>query len=626
MNKMLSLIFIYLVILPLQTYAQAPQADGLLIKLKGAPSGFKSHSFLAQNKGKFKLQATYGKLGMHHIKLAQGESLNQTIQELSKDPLVEYVEPNYLFSLPSPIQDDPMQALSLNEENYELFNYTYSQSGNQAVQLNEAWTQASTSVAQPIIVAVIDTGIDYQHPVFTSKNALWINPAESAGQAGSDDDGNGYTDDIYGWNFAENNANPMDSDHAEIRSHGTHVAGIILGVNQALQSAEQSRIKIMGLKFLAAGGTGSTSAAIQAIYYAVNNGAKVINMSWGGPSYSQALHDALAYAYHNGVILVAAAGNSAKDNDLGPMYPANFPIPSQLTVGAINDFDELASFSNFGLNRVQVTAPGVAIYSTSLNGFRIMSGTSMAAPFVAGLAAMILAERPDLTSYQVRNLLMNTADAIPDLLQKILSGNRVQALNAIVSAKNQMQMMSRLPDYQALKPADSRQPASEAQVLPAQQSGGCGMVSASHFPNWLQKMNQGGSHAGPLTLGLSLLPLLVWQILRRRAMKASGALLRRYPRVALDSNITINVGGREMVAHMKSLSAGGAAIEVETLLEKGGVVSLQIQSPDGTQMVEVQGEVVWSEANQSYGVQFANSQDEVANWFQKTVGGAASSG
>lgn len=623
MNKMLISFFLYLYVWP--AIAETLVADGLLIKLKGAPSGFKSHSFLAQHPGQFKLQATYGKLGMHHLKLNPSQNLQQTIQELSKDPLVEYVEPNYIFSLPSPVNEDPVAPLKINDENYELYNYTYSQSGNQAVQLNEAWNQATRSVDQPIIVAVIDTGIDYQHPVFTAKEALWVNAAEQAGQAGRDDDGNGYIDDIYGWNFADHNANSMDSDHVDIRSHGTHVAGIVLGVNQALQSSEASRIKLMGLKFLSAGGTGATSAAIQAIYYAVNNGAKVINMSWGGPSYSQALHDALAYAYQNGVILVAAAGNSANDNDLGPMYPANFPIPSQLTVGAINDYDELASFSNFGLNRVQVTAPGVAIYSTSLNGFRIMSGTSMAAPFVSGLAAMVLAERPDLSSYQVRNLLINTSDAIPDLLQKILSGNRVQALNAIVSAKNQLQMMGRLPDYQALKPADSRQPASdqESQGLPAQHSGGCGLVSASHFPHWLQVMNQGGGSAGPLTLGLSLLPLLVWQLLRRRASLVVGSALRRYPRVALDSDIKINVGGREMVAQMKSLSAGGVAIEVETLLEKGGIVSLQIQSPDGTQMVEVQGQVVWSEANQAYGVQFSNTQDEVAQWFQKTVRGAA---
>lgn len=619
-------LFLYLILYSMGVESQTQQADGLLIKLKGAPSGFKSHSFLTQNKGKFKLQATYGKLGMHHIKLSPGDDVSQVIQTLSQDPMIEYVEPNFLFSLPVPVKEDPIQALSFNEENFELFNYTYSQSGNQAVKLNEAWTQASTQVSQPVVVAVIDTGIDYQHPVFTSKNAIWINPAESAGQAGQDDDGNGYIDDIYGWNFAESNANPMDSEHPDIRSHGTHVAGIVLGVNQALQSSEESRIKIMGLKFLAAGGTGSTSAAIQAIYYAVNNGAQIINMSWGGPSYSQALHDALAYAYQNGVILIAAAGNSAADNDAGPMYPANFPIPSQLTVGAINDYDQLASFSNYGLSRVQVTAPGVAIYSTSLNGFRIMSGTSMAAPFVAGLAAMILAERPDLTSYQVRNLLMNTADSIPDLLQKILSGNRVQALNALLSAKNQLQTLNHIPNYQALRPSEGRQPANElgSQEMSARH-GGCGLVSASQFPNWLQKINQGGPHSGPLTVGLSLLPLLAWQLLRRRAAQASsGALLRRYPRIALDSNIKINVGGREMVAHMKSLSAGGAAIQVETLLEKGGVVSLQIQSPDGVQMVEVQGQVVWSEANQSYGVQFADQQAEVAGWFQKTVVSKAS--
>lgn len=318
-------------------YAAAPVVEGeFLVKLKGRPQVQKSQAFVAKTRGRFKLKATYGELGMHYLKAQPGENPAQLFDQLKNDPDVEYVEPNYLISLSLPQNTEgENQAFSASSGSN-----SYTQSNVPQIQVSESWGHLSPTKRQdpisgkdPVIVAVIDSGVDFNHPLLVNKGAIWENEVEKAASSAGvdyrnslDDDGNGYPDDLRGWNFAENNNNPMDSDAPSIRGHGTHVAGIVVGVTQPIQGSDPARVKIMPLKFLSSSGTGSTSAAISAIYYAVRNGARIINMSWGGPSYSQALHEALAYAYRQGVLLVAAAGNSMKNNDLEPMYPANFPI------------------------------------------------------------------------------------------------------------------------------------------------------------------------------------------------------------------------------------------------------------------------------------------------------------
>ena len=595
-----------------------PHIQGeLLIKMKGRPNASKSQAFVGKASGKLQLKATYGQLGIHHMKLKSGQDLTSVVNELRADPDVEYVEPNYILRL---VEHSGVEKLSLEEgDSYMAQSWSpsgYSQTGNQGVKVSEAWEAKNGSHNHLPIVAVIDSGVDYNHPALVSKDSIWMNQMELNGTSGYDDDGNGYTDDVYGWNFADGNNNPMDTDAPDIRSHGTHVAGIVVGVTQPLNSVSQSNVKIMSLKFLGTGGAGSTSAAIQAVYYAVRNGARIINMSWGGGSYSQALHDALAYAYSNGVVLIAAAGNSSRDNDTTEMYPANLPVPSQLTVGAVNDMDSLATFSNFGRNRVQISAPGVSVYSTAVGGYRILSGTSMAAPFVSGLAAMVMYERPEMSGYQVRNLLLNSADSLGGLVEKIQQGSRAQALSTILNAQNTLQAQGFQPVYQSLRPStDSRAPASEVEPV---QMGGCGMVSTSVMSRWMSGGPGGGASGSQPSLGwliaLSLLPLIVWQGLRVRSHIVDIAARRRHDRFTMNSAIKVKVGNRELVGQMDTISAGGLSFKADTLLDKGGTVTLQIASPDGSEQLEVQGRIVWSEENQSYGVQFSEEKSEIQGW------------
>ncbi|MCS6837896.1 MAG: S8 family serine peptidase [Bdellovibrionaceae bacterium] len=591
-----------------------------LIKLKGQPQVFKSQSFIGKFQGKTQLKAAYGQLGIHHVRVKPNENIEDVLQQLKNDPDVAYVEPNYVIKLTLPEEDErSIQSFGL-EEGYQWLlqresQGVFSATSHSQLGVPEVWQKISSHPQQLPVVAVIDSGVDYNHPVFVSKGAIWKNELEVAGYAGQDDDGNGYRDDVFGWNFAENNANPMDSDAPDIRSHGTHVAGIILGVTQPYSSEAPARIKIMPLKFLGSGGTGTTGGAVQAIYYAVRNGAKIINMSWGGPHYSQALHDALAYAYSQGALLVAAAGNSAKNNDVEPMFPANFPIPSQLTVAAVNDFDNLAFFSNFGVNRVPISAPGVAIYSTSVGGYRVLSGTSMAAPFIAGVAALVMSERPDLTAYQVRNLIFNSASHLPSLMQKVTEGSRVQVLATILNSQSHLIGERNPPPYDPSGGSNaSRAPASQEGA----KAGGCGMISTSIFQSWFSTSGPGAPWSPksrlPFVLGLTLLPLILWQILRLKAQITDFANRRRHERFFMNSAIKVKIGERELVGQMNTISAGGLSFQADQMLEKGGLVTLQIQSPNGEDTIEVQGRIVWSEANKAYGVQFSEEKSEVQSW------------
>ena len=610
------------------TFAAAPVVEGeFLVKLKGRPQVHKSQAFVAKTRGQFRLKATYGELGMHHLKAQAGENPAQLFEQLKNDPDVEYVEPNYLISLSLPQNtEEPPQAMSTSSEN------TYTQSYVPQIQVTESWRHLSPTKQQdpekgkdPVIVAVIDSGVDYNHPLLVNKGAIWENEMEKVAASSSssylnnqDDDGNGYPDDIRGWNFVENNNDPMDTDVDPVKGHGTHVAGIIVGVTQPIESDEPSRVKIMPLKFLDSSGKGPTSNAISAIYYAVRNGARIINMSWGGPIYSQALHEALAYAYRRGVLLVAAAGNSARNNDLEPMYPANFPIPSQITVAASTSFDNLASFSNFGTGRVHVAAPGsfvrslkVVTHATKPGYFHSLSGTSMAAPFVSGLAAMVLFEKPELNHIQVRQLILNSASQLSYLASMIQQGARVQALQTILNAKNASLMGSlSIPDYVPVEPQYAgRSVASERQ-------GGCGSVSTTVFSRWMSQWNDRLFSAHPVAwlVVLSLLPIVVWQILRVRAAVQAHLRRRRHERFIMNSDIKVKVGDQELIAHLNTISVGGVSFSTEQMIDKGGLVSMQITSPDGSQSFEVCGRIVWSEANKAYGVQFVEEKHEVLTW------------
>ena len=284
-----------------------------------------------------------------------------------------------------------------------------------AIGASTAWNY--TTGSNQIIVAVVDTGVDYTHPDLAAN--IWRNTGEVAGN-GADDDGNGYIDDYYGYNFNASNSNPMDDN-----GHGTHVAGIIGGVgNNATGVAGVNwNVQIMSLKFMSASGSGSTSGAVSAINYAVNMGAKVINNSWGGSGYSAALASAIQYAQSRGVIVVNAAGNSSTNVDSSPYYPASFNYGNTLTVAASDQSNNLASFSNFGSDTVDIAAPGVSIISTiNSNRYAYYSGTSMAAPYVAGAAALVWSRNPTWSYSQVINALLSTTTASSGLSGRVSSG------------------------------------------------------------------------------------------------------------------------------------------------------------------------------------------------------------
>ncbi len=271
--------------------------------------------------------------------------------------------------------------------------------GPYGLQATTAWDLETGS--EDIVVAVIDTGVDYTHPDLAAN--MWVNTAEIPGN-NIDDDGNGIKDDIYGAKFVSSpNGNPMDDN-----SHGTHVAGTIgaVGNNGLGVVGVNWRVKIMALKFLSSSGSGSLSGAIQAINYMVMMKARgvnirVVNNSWGGGGYSQPLYDAIARARDAGIIFTAAAGNESNDNDQAPAYPASYDLPNVVSVAAIDSDGNLAGFSNYGASNVDIAAPGVDILSTTPGGtYATYSGTSMATPHVTGALALLLTYDPSLSAEQ----------------------------------------------------------------------------------------------------------------------------------------------------------------------------------------------------------------------------------
>lgn len=295
------------------------------------------------------------------------------------------------------------------------------------IQAPQAWDTCQGDTE--IVVAIIDTGVDYNHRDLQGN--LWVNEAELNGIPGVDDDHNGYVDDVYGYNFAYNTSDPMD-DHG----HGTHCAGIVAaaGDNGLDVAGVCWRARIMSLKMLGADGDGTAAAAVPAIYYAVENGADIISGSWGGPDSSEALRQAIVYAQRHGVVVVAAAGN---ENSASPYYPAAYA--NVLSVAATDSSDRRWSLSNYG-DWVDIAAPGRDIVSlgrsTSGNTggslISTKSGTSMAAPHVSGVCALLLSANPLLASEEVLEILTTTGDPIAE---GICSSNaRLNAYNALRAA------------------------------------------------------------------------------------------------------------------------------------------------------------------------------------------------
>ncbi len=299
-------------------------------------------------------------LGVSRIKLPPDISVETAISHYKGDPNVVYAEPNYIIRFMTKIPDDTdfPKLWGLHNEGQEV-NGVSGTSGAD-IDAPEAWD--ITTGSEGVVVAVLDSGVAREHPELNAN--IWVNSLELNGTEGVDDDGNGYVDDIYGWDFWDNDGAPVD-----YNSHGTHIAGTIaaLGDNGVGITGVNWQAKIMALRI--GGVVGTIGEAAEAIIYAVDNGAHIINASWGGADYSQTEYDAIEYADEHGVLVVAAAGNGGEDgegdnNDETPEYPASYDLPNIISVAATDQDDALAEFSNYGANSVDVAAPGVNIYST----------------------------------------------------------------------------------------------------------------------------------------------------------------------------------------------------------------------------------------------------------------------
>ncbi len=402
-----------------EAYPEPHAENELLIKYNDQVSDQQADA-VAESRGVELLQRNQiGNVKIYRYKTEHGHSLKACVDVCFSLPAIEFAEPNFVVNT-EVIPNDPNFG-SL----WGLHNT--GQSGGVAdadIDAPEAWdvnTNAST-----IIVGVIDTGVDWDHPDLAAN--MWTNTGEIAGN-GIDDDGNGFVDDVHGYDFVNNDGNPDDDN-----SHGTHCAGTIgaIGNNNIGVVGVTWNVKIMALKFLNASGSGFTSAAVSCLQYAINNGAHITSNSWGGGGSSQSMSSAIDAANNAGQLFIAAAGNSNTNNDVSPHYPSNYPQGNVISVASTDRTDARSSFSSYGATTVDIGAPGSSILSTVPGGgYGTKSGTSMATPHVSGAAALVWGQNPTLTNIQVRDRLYAGVDVIPGLTGITVTGGRLNVFNSL---------------------------------------------------------------------------------------------------------------------------------------------------------------------------------------------------
>jgi subtilisin family serine protease/subtilisin-like proprotein convertase family protein len=427
--------------------------------------------------------------GLFQVNLSPGMSVPQALAAYRAEPGVLDAEPDYQLRV-STVPNNPLFSQQWNLRN------TGQTGGTPGADIHaqEAWNV--TTGSPRIVVAVMDTGIDYNSPDLYQN--IWINQDEipdqwytkSSASSGYDRlvykwqirtetpgvitfrdlnnpanrglvwDNNGdgridagdllrpisqggwmngstrdgdsaHPDDLFGWNFVSDTNNPLDDN-----GHGTHVSGILgaAGDSGSGVAGVDWNVQIMPVKFIGSGGSGSISAFIQGLNYAVQHGAKISNNSWEGAPQIQALHDAISNAQAHGQIFVAAAGNGGSNNDQAGDYPASYSqsLNNVVAVAATDNTDHLASFSNWGPNSVELAAPGVAILSTlSGGGYGQMSGTSMATPEVTGALALVWGLHPSWSYTQVIDQVLSTVDHLPGLQGRVATGGRLDLAAAV---------------------------------------------------------------------------------------------------------------------------------------------------------------------------------------------------
>ena len=366
------------------------------------------------------------------VDLPRDLTVVEAARAYEESPDVAYAEPNFKLQ-PAVTPNDPSYGALWGLNNTGASGGT----ADADIDAPEAWN--TTTGSADTVVAVIDEGIDVGHPDL--RDNLWTNTGEVPGN-NVDDDGNGYVDDVNGYDFANDDAGVYDPDPVTGNGdeHGTHVAGTIAatGNNGVGVTGVSWDAQVAALKFLGPDG-GYTSDAVEAINYSVAEGMDISNNSWGGGSRSQALEDAIERADANGQIFLAAAGNGGPDgvgdnNDATPHFPSNYEVPNVVSVAATDSTDALAGFSNYGATTVDLAAPGVGILSTLPgNRYGRFSGTSMATPHVAGVAALIKSQNPGLDDAQMKAQLLQYVDEKAGLRNRVATSGRLNAVGALAS-------------------------------------------------------------------------------------------------------------------------------------------------------------------------------------------------
>lgn len=380
-------------------------------------------SLLTQSPFPFQIVRGLGQVGLVLVE-TQGARQDVVAGWLSASPNVAWFEPDAPIHL-NEVPNDPSYATLWGLENGGQMGGTVDADIDAAA----AWNLGVGS--HSIIVGVIDTGVNYNHPDLAAN--IWTNPGEIPGDA-TDNDGNGFIDDVHGWDFVNNDNDPLDD-----QGHGTHVAGTIgaVGDNGVGVVGVNWNVSVMALKALDSTGNGETSDAILAINYAAmmrerGHNVRATNNSWGGVEDDQGLYDAIAANRDQGILFVASAGNSASDNDAALRYPSSYDLDNIIAVAATDRSDVLATFSNYGATSVDLAAPGVSVLSTSMGtSYATLSGTSMAAPHVAGVVALAASVAPDANYQELRAAVLAGVDPLPGLAGKMVTGGRLNAAGTL---------------------------------------------------------------------------------------------------------------------------------------------------------------------------------------------------
>lgn len=387
----------------------------------------------------------HGHIGLTHVETAF--KIEEAVAALKNHPAIDYVEPNYIYTHQTASNDPYLTGGYL----WGMYGDLSSPANAFGSQAAEAWASGYTG-SKGVYVGVVDEGMEIAHPDLAAN--IWTNPFDSAD--GKDNDGNGYADDIHGWNFYANNNQVFDSAGDD---HGTHVAGTIggKGGNGTGVAGVNWDVTIIPAKFMS-NGSGSTLAAVKAIDYLTalrqKHGLNVvaINASWGGASYSQSLHDSIIRAAKAGILFVAAAGNgdssgNGLNNDTTASYPANIDTrvgtstqsgasyDSVISVAAIDQYGAKATFSNYGATKVHLGAPGVGIYSTlPIDTYGAYSGTSMATPHVTGAVALYASTHSGASAQQIRDAILGSVTPTPSLAGITATGGRLNLSTVIQPA------------------------------------------------------------------------------------------------------------------------------------------------------------------------------------------------